>query len=103
MLESHRMRELIEESSDRYDLIIVDTPAVNRISDALLMTSMVGAVLLVARVGRIKSDEAFRLREQLEKVNANPIGVVANFAPRVYTEGSAQPRADVPEPTTAWR
>jgi capsular exopolysaccharide synthesis family protein len=103
MLESHRMRELIEESSDRYDLIIVDTPAVNRISDALLMTSMVGAALLVARVGRIKSDEAFRLREQLEKVNANPIGVVANFAPRVNTGSSAQPRADVPEPTTAWR
>lgn len=79
LLDSERMREVLEEAESTYDLVIVDTPPATVVSDAIPLMKHVNAVLVVGRVGKLTLSSAARLREQLEKVQAPTIGVVANF------------------------
>jgi len=82
LIESERMQEIIRESRQNYSLVVIDTPPVGLVSDAIPLMSEVSAVVIVSRIGRITSDEAGHLREQLEKINAPSFGVVANFTAR---------------------
>jgi len=79
LLDSDRMREVLVEAEDKYDLVIIDTPPATVVSDAIPLMKHVNAVLVVGRVGKLTMSGAARLREQLEKVQAPTIGVVANF------------------------
>lgn len=79
LLDSDRMREVLTEAEDRYDLVIIDTPPATVVSDAIPLMKHVNAVLVVGRIGKLTANGAARLREQLEKVQAPTIGVVANF------------------------
>jgi Mrp family chromosome partitioning ATPase len=42
--------------------------------------SDVSAVVVVGRMGKLTSEQATSLRDQLEKIDAPAFGVVANFA-----------------------
>ena len=79
LLDSDRMREVLVEAESKYDLVIIDTPPATVVSDAIPLMKHVNAVLVVGRVGKLTMSGAARLREQLEKVQAPTIGVVANF------------------------
>jgi receptor protein-tyrosine kinase len=50
-LSSDRMREIIEESSARFDWVVIDTPPVGLLPDANLLAKMVDAVVLVIGAG----------------------------------------------------
>jgi succinoglycan biosynthesis transport protein ExoP len=79
LIESERMRELISEAKRNYALVVIDAPPAGLVSDAIPLMSQVSAVIVVGRMGRITSKDAGSLREQLDKINAPTIGVVANF------------------------
>ena len=79
LIDSQRMADILAEAEQQYDLVVVDTPPVAIVSDAIPLMRQVDAVLVVARVGHITGDEMNRLREQLDKVGAPTVGVVANF------------------------
>ena len=79
LIESERMRELIKEARRNYSLVVIDTPPAGLVSDAIPLMSQVSAVVVVGRIGRVTSEEANRLRDQLQKVGAPTVGVVANF------------------------
>jgi succinoglycan biosynthesis transport protein ExoP len=81
LLESERMREIIRDAEDEYDLVIVDTPPTSVVSDAIPLVKLVSGVIVVSRLGRSTRDAARRLREQLELLDAPVLGVVANFVP----------------------
>jgi capsular exopolysaccharide synthesis family protein len=80
LVESERMRELIRECRRRYSLVVIDTPPAGVVSDAISLMSDVSAVVVVGRMGKLTSEQATRLRDQLEKIDAPAFGVVANFA-----------------------
>lgn len=52
------MRALLEEASKDYDFVIVDTPPVTAVTDALLVSKMTNGILLVARPGVVETDAA---------------------------------------------
>jgi tyrosine-protein kinase len=83
LIESGRMRELITEARRSYSLVIIDTPPAGLVFDAIPLMSEVSAVVVVGRIGRVTSDEASGLSEQLRKMNAPTMGVVANFTDRM--------------------
>jgi capsular exopolysaccharide synthesis family protein len=58
------------------DFVLVDTPPAGALADAALVAPRLEGVLLVVSAGRTKRDLARRAREQLERVNANLLGVV---------------------------
>jgi capsular exopolysaccharide synthesis family protein len=80
LIESHRMQELIRDAKQHYSLVVIDTPPAGLVSDAIPLMSQVSAVIVVGRMGKLTSKAASGLRDQLEKINAPTVGVVANFA-----------------------
>jgi receptor protein-tyrosine kinase len=80
MLESHRMRQVLEEAEREYSLVVIDAPPVTTVSDAIPLLRQVDGVIVVSRLGTNTRTAAERLRDQLRNLDAPTLGVVANFA-----------------------
>ena len=80
LLESERMRWVITQLEQRFDTVIIDSPALTNVSDALSLVPRVSGVLLVSGVNRTTVHAAHNLRKQLALLGGHPLGVVANFA-----------------------
>lgn len=78
LLESEEMRNLIEELKQRYDYVIIDTPPVLLISDALALAPMTDGAVLVCRHEVSFVSDIARALHQLEFAKANILGVVVN-------------------------
>lgn len=81
LLASARLREFLGRLRERFDLIIIDSPAVLAVADATILSRSVDGVVLVVRAGATHRDAALRARRQLEVVGARLIGFVFNDAP----------------------
>jgi capsular exopolysaccharide synthesis family protein len=57
LLDSRPFEDLLADLRDRYDVVVVDTPAVRPVADATLAAARCDAVLLVARVGSVQRSE----------------------------------------------
>ncbi|WP_010240972.1 CpsD/CapB family tyrosine-protein kinase [Clostridium arbusti] len=80
MLASKKMKQFLEEAKKIFDFIILDTPPVVAVTDAQLLSTMVGGVLLVVAAGQAEIGVAEKAKELLENVKANIVGVVLNKA-----------------------
>jgi succinoglycan biosynthesis transport protein ExoP len=78
LLESAKMGELLNELSAIYDLIVIDTPPTAAVADAIPLMTRVSGVVVVSAVGWALRDAAAHLREQLQRLGAPMLGVVAN-------------------------
>jgi polysaccharide biosynthesis transport protein len=81
LIESPEMACLMDEARRAYDLVIVDAPPAGLISDAIALLSLVGGAIIVCRLGKTTREQVHWLRSQLEQIDANVIGLVANFVP----------------------
>ena len=76
LLNQERMKKLIETLKERYDYVILDAPPAAVVTDAVIVGRMVDGVLLVVR-SRFAPARTVRLvRQRLESVNINILGVV---------------------------
>ncbi len=78
LLESQRMRKLIEEAERDYDLVVIDTPPTFVVPDAVPLVKQVSGVIVVARLGLTMRDTARKLRDQLGNLGAPTLGLVVN-------------------------
>lgn len=76
LLASSRFDEVVEELSERYHLIIFDTPPVLLVSDAQILSAKTDGVLIVARKGSSKKADFLATKEQLSRADANILGAV---------------------------
>ena len=77
---SKRMKRLIEEVSQQYDVVLIDTPPIVAVTDAAILAQEVDGVILVLASGEVNKDFAQRAKEQLDKVDAKILGAVLNKA-----------------------
>lgn len=87
LIESERMRQIIADAEEAYDLVVIDTPPTSIVSDAIPLLKEVSGVIVVTRLGRSTRESATHLRNQLERLEAPTLGVVVNFvssAPTYY-------------------
>ncbi|MFA9270642.1 MAG: hypothetical protein ACEQSX_07780 [Baekduiaceae bacterium] len=82
VLESEAVTELLKGSRDAYDFAVVDGPPPLLVADVLPLIPEVDAVVIVARLGQDTGADVRRLRTELERQGAEPIGVVANGSRR---------------------
>ncbi|HTR74983.1 MAG TPA: polysaccharide biosynthesis tyrosine autokinase [Solirubrobacterales bacterium] len=82
LIESKAMRETLAHLSGRYDLIVVDTAPVGVVADAFPLLREVDGVIAVARMEKTTRDSAEHMREQLGRLEAPLLGVVANAVKR---------------------
>jgi Mrp family chromosome partitioning ATPase len=75
--------------SEKYDLIVIDTPPTSVVSDAIPLVKNVDGVLVVARLGKTTRDASVHLRDQLNNLGAYVLGVVVNSVTRQSMSGYA--------------
>lgn len=78
LIESDAMEGLILDLEERYDLVVIDTPAATLVPDGLALVDKVSGVIVVSRVRKNTRAAARSLRGQLSNVRANVLGVVVN-------------------------
>ena len=78
LLASSKMTAALQEVKQLYDVVIIDTPPVNVVSDALILAKKVDGVLLVVHADKTNKQSAKNAVKKLRLVNANILGVVAN-------------------------
>ncbi|MEQ8174485.1 MAG: CpsD/CapB family tyrosine-protein kinase [Syntrophomonadaceae bacterium] len=78
LLCSPKFSEFIREARREYDFVLFDTPALSSVIDGALIASKSDRVILVAEMGKTKKASLTRAAEQLEKAQANILGVVIN-------------------------
>lgn len=76
LLTSPRMKELLAELGQKFDLIVIDTPALLTFSDAQIIAAQCDGVLLVIKPGKVKNGAALKARESLALVKARVLGAV---------------------------
>lgn len=106
------MQDLIKKWRDDYDHVIIDSPPVISVTDAVLLSVQTDAVILIIRSGETSAAHVRRTRTLLQSVKANLLGVVVNAADlaspdyyyyyygskyRYYTEKRKQDRNTRPE------
>jgi Mrp family chromosome partitioning ATPase len=82
LLDSARMRDLLDEAGEAYDLVILDAPLVEHVTDAVSLLRNADGVVVVARLGRDSKDRAEQLAAVLEHLEVRPLGVVTTFGRR---------------------
>lgn len=76
MLSSKAMTLFLEEMKNHFDYIVLDTPPLNAVADAQILSTKVDGTLVVVRAGATKKDDVHNSIDTLKKVNANIIGTV---------------------------
>ncbi len=77
-LRSEGMRLLLQQLAPSYDLILIDSPPVNLVSDPLVIATMVDGVILVARAGVTEADALAEASQHLREAGAPVLGVLLN-------------------------
>jgi polysaccharide biosynthesis transport protein len=78
LIESHAMERVLEWAEKSYDLVLIDTPPLSVVPDAIPLLHRVHGVVIVSRLGKSTRDGAVRMREELASLGAPMLGVVAN-------------------------
>ncbi len=83
LLGSERIGKLLDELKKQADVIVIDTPPVLVVTDALALSKRADAVLLVLDAGTTRRDAAAQALQALHQVGANVAGsVLNNLSPR---------------------
>jgi succinoglycan biosynthesis transport protein ExoP len=87
VLASRQTEEILDQLKARFDLVILDSPPLLAVSDAVPLIPQVDGVVIVARVNQTTRDAAKRLQDLLIRSKASLIGVVANDLPQMELMG----------------
>ncbi|MEL6786650.1 MAG: polysaccharide biosynthesis tyrosine autokinase, partial [Cyanobacteria bacterium J06607_15] len=102
LLDSQRMRMLMDYWSEIYDYVIFDTPSLDLTADAPIMGRIADGVLLVVKPGSVDRSQASFTKEILDQSGLNMLGIVFNgaasqFESRSYaTSAASEPRSVPP-------
>ena len=78
LLDSDLLRKLVKQWRTQYDYVIIDSPPTLSVTDAVVISPEVDAVVMVVRSGQTTKDAVRRTRDTLYQVNARIIGIVMN-------------------------
>ncbi len=75
-LNINKIKMLISEMQEDYDIVLIDTPPILPVTDAVAFSSRVDGTILVYQVGRIGRNALKRAKFLLDHAQANVLGVV---------------------------
>jgi len=78
LLGSRRMQDILGKLKEHADIVILDSPPVMAVADAVILSSLADAVLTVVRAGKTRREAARQALNALQQVKARVIGVVLN-------------------------
>ena len=78
LLSSGRMSEILKLLRDQFNTVIIDSPPILLVTDAMVLAQRVDGVLLVVKPSVTKWASLRQAIEQLQRVKANLLGIVVN-------------------------
>lgn len=98
LLGSHRMMGLLTAVSSEYDFILIDTPPILAVTDAMVVSGMVDGVIMVARSGVTEREAIKHVLSEFRQSKARLIGAVLNGVTTgvsygYYQESENEPRS----------
>jgi capsular exopolysaccharide synthesis family protein len=78
LLDSQRMADLIEEASNNYDFVIIDTPPLTAVADPLIVAKYVDGLLLVVRPGKVEYPAMKSAKSLLNQAKVPILGMAVN-------------------------
>jgi len=78
LLSSAGMDELLDTLSKEYNYILLDTPPINVVSDALVLSAKTDGVIIIVRQGETTHPELKHALNSLEFAKAKVLGIVLN-------------------------
>ncbi len=76
-----QMKELIRHATAKFDRVLLDSPPVIPVTDAMVLGAITGTVLAVAQSGKTPKQALVRLYAVMNDVQAKVLGVVLNKVP----------------------
>ncbi len=114
LLRSSRMRGVLERLRASAELVVIDSPPLQAVTDAAILASLVDGTIFVVDAGRTRRGAVRNGREALAKVGARVLGVVLNRLSESmsgdyyyydysggYGAGGAAPKGDHPAAAAA--
>ena len=86
-----RMETLFDALRDKFDVILIDTPAMLHYSDALAMLPHVDGALLVVNREISDRESLLAVQTQLSTLKARPLGIVVNETNGAHRKRSKRP------------
>jgi capsular exopolysaccharide synthesis family protein len=80
LIGSASMNSLLIELSERADIVIIDTPPILHVSDAVPLLERVSGIVVVARLDFTSKDAVARLRQVIDSARGDVLGTVATGA-----------------------
>ncbi len=78
LLASESMTEILEKLSERYDMVIIDTPPVNVVTDSMELAKNVSGTIMVVRYGDTTTDDVDEAMKKIEFFKMNMLGFILN-------------------------
>lgn len=78
LLTSHKLTAILDRLAEDYELILIDTPPVLSVTDAVALAPSMDGVILVAKPGKTRLRDLEQTITQLRAVKARILGVVLN-------------------------
>ena len=78
MISSKKVDEMIEQLKERFDYIIIDTPPVGLVTDAMILMQKADLSLLVTRVMVTKKESLKYFQKYVSEFNVKSVGIVLN-------------------------
>jgi polysaccharide biosynthesis transport protein len=108
LLGSQRMRRTVDKIKEAADIVVFDTPPVQVVADAAVLSSYLDATVLVIDAGRSHRRALRDTRETLDRAGAKLLGVILNRVPKgspssasgyYYQDTSGAPAGNRPSAT----
>jgi non-specific protein-tyrosine kinase len=88
LLDGERVSEVLGKLAERADVVVIDTPPLPEVAEALSMVAAAEAVLVAVRVGHTRRDKLEQLRELLDRRRISPLGFIVTTRHRPEVTGS---------------
>lgn len=87
LLGSINIIEVLKKLAESFDMVLIDTPPVMYISDALIMASLAQGTIIISAYGKSDKNQLLNVKEDIEKAGGKILGVVINKIPKKYNKG----------------
>ncbi|MBU3110767.1 CpsD/CapB family tyrosine-protein kinase [Clostridium lacusfryxellense] len=84
LLGSKNMKEILDELTNGFDIVLIDSPPVLYVSDAQILSVLSQGIIIVTSYGKSDKNALANAKEKIEKVGGKILGVVINGIPDIY-------------------
>lgn len=81
LLGSPVMVQMLQQARENYELVVIDTPPILPVADALIVAALADGAILVVKHGHTTAEQVKRSLESLNAASARVIGTVMSMAP----------------------